>query len=144
MKLEWIEPKTDWYGYTDSNNDYQGDRFNAADYNRIKNNIQVLHDLAAQIYTNFDISDMGDDKTYADYPYADEINLMEDNFQTIVSKTINNDYGTKPVFMDNGAFIGYEELNRLEGAQLDMYNKLQNQYKGRRMFQFMLGTKGDF
>jgi len=36
---EWITPKTDWYGERDEEGVYSGDRFNATDFNRIKNNI---------------------------------------------------------------------------------------------------------
>ncbi len=27
----WETPKTDWYGFTNSNGDYEGDRFNSTD-----------------------------------------------------------------------------------------------------------------
>lgn len=140
--MAWITPKTDWYGYTDGNGDYQGDRFNATDYNRIKNNLQFLHDLAVKMQEEFSIANMGDDKGFEDYPYADEINLIEDNLETISSNTFQQGYGVKAVFTDNGAFIDYTELNRIESASLDLYDKLMNQFSGRRMLQFMFGLKG--
>lgn len=138
--MEWITPKTDWYGYTDGNGDYQGDRFNAEDYNRIKNNIQFLRDLAVKMYIDFDIVNMGADKGYADYPYADEINLIESNLDAVASHTLQKSYGTRQIFTDNGAFIDFTELNRIESASLDLYNHLHSQYEGRRMLVFMLGN----
>lgn len=142
--MAWITPKTDWYGYTDENGDYQGDRFNADDYNRIKNNIQYLRDLAVEMYTDFDIVDMGSDKGVSDYPYADEINLIESNLDTVTANTFRKNYGTKQIFTDNGAFIDFDELNRIESATLDLYNHLSSQHDGRRMLTFMLGAREVF
>ena len=42
--MAWTTPKTDWYGTTDADGVYIGDRFNAADFNRIKNNLDFLRD----------------------------------------------------------------------------------------------------
>lgn len=136
----WSPPKTNWYGHTDDNGDYQGDRFNAEDYNRIKNNIQFLRDLAVKMYADFDIVNMGSDKDPANYPYADEINLIENNLDTVVSHTLHKNYGGRQIFTDNGAFIDYKELNRIENASLDLYNHLYSQYEGRRTLTFMLGN----
>lgn len=140
----WTEPKINWRGYTDGNGKYQGDRFNAEDYNRIKNNIQYLRDLAIKIYEDFDIANMGRDKGAVDYPYADEINLIESNLETVISHTIRKDYGNRRFFTDNGAFIDFEELNRIEKASLDICNLLTSQYEGRRMLTFLLGTREVF
>ena len=51
----WETPKTDWYGFTNGKGDYEGDRFNSNDYNRIKNNIQYLRDMAVEMYEEFNI-----------------------------------------------------------------------------------------
>lgn len=142
--ISWVTPKTDWYGNTDESGIYHGDRFNSEDFNRIKNNLQYLRDLAVKLYPDFDIVDMGSDKGYTDFPYADEINRMEDNLDKIVTSTFKGSYGTKQIFMDNGAFIDYAELNRIESATLDIYNKLSTQHEGRRMLTFMLGSREVF
>ena len=138
----WITPKTDWYGNTDENGVYHGDRFNASDYNRIKNNLQFLHYLALKMQEAFQITDMGPDKQYDDFPYADEINLIEDNLDAIAQNTFMKDYGEKTIFNDNGRFIDYNELNRIEKATLDLYDKLMNKFSGRRMLTFMFGMRG--
>ncbi len=139
--MEWITPKTDWKGYADKDGNYQGDYFNVEDYNRIKNNIKYLRDFAITLYKDFTIGDMGQDKEYTDYPYADEINLLEENLDIIVANTLQKDYGARQYFTDNGEFIDFMELNRIEGVMLDLYNHLCSQRDGRRMLIFMLGRR---
>lgn len=129
----WSTPKTDWVS---------SDYFNAVDYNRIKNNLIYLRDLAVQMYTEFTIGTVSDDKTAADYFYADEINQMEDNLDTINANTLQRSYGTAPTYAANGVIMDYTELNRLEGAILDLYDKLTNESEGRRMFTWNFGFKG--
>lgn len=129
----WIQPKTDW-----TKDDY----FNAADFNRIKNNLISLRDLANRMYKDFDITSLGNDKTYRDYFYADEINQIESNFEKINRLTINANYGETPTYKDNGYIMTFEELNRLERAMLDLYGKLANQAEGMRRLTFNLGRRG--
>jgi hypothetical protein len=140
----WEQPKTDWYGSRDTDGVYQGDRFNSEDYNRIKNNLVFLHELANVLYPEFGIEDMGEDKGKADYPYADEINLIEQNLNTIAADSAGFDYGESPTYVAQGKVLDFNELNRIEGAILDMFNQLCNEYQGRRHFEFMFGTKGEF
>lgn len=141
--MAWSTPKTDWHGET-TDGVYIGDRFNAEDYNRIKNNLQCLRDLAVTIYEEFDIGLMGDDKTVTDYFYADEINQLETNLATINANTLNLSYGATPTYMSNENTMDFTELNRLESATLDLYEKITNRIKGRRMFQWNFGIKGGF
>lgn len=141
--MTWTTPKTDWYGAV-VNGVYTGDRFNAVDFNRIKNNLIYLRDLAVKVYEEFSITAVGADKTTADYFYAEEINKMEQNLATINANTLKMSYGTAPTYSDNGRTMDYMELNRLEGAILDLYDKLTNQYEGRRKFKWNFGMGGDF
>ena len=140
--MPWVTPKTDWYGYIDGSGNYQGDRFNAEDYNRIKNNLETLRNLAIKVFEPFSIETVGDDKSVGDYFYADEINKMENNLETINQHTYNNDYGTKQTFEPNGLTMTFAELNRLESATLDIYEKLSVQLNGLRMFTWNFGFKG--
>lgn len=142
--MAWETPKTNWQGYVDNNGNYIGDRFNASDFNRIKNNLEYLKELAIKLYDSFSIVSLGADKTPADYFYADEINALEENLNTINKNTLNMSYGTSPVYNDNGNTMDFIELNRLEGAILDLYDKLTNKSNGRRMFTWNFGMKGDF
>ncbi len=142
--VQWQTPKTDWYGATNSETgEYTGDRFNAVDYNRIKNNIIYLKELASdELYPPFDLVEVSADKTYTDYPYADEINRIEDNFETLNLRTVNRNYGDKPPdYLPNAPILDYHELNRLESAILDIYDKLNNQSEGRRKFKWNFGMK---
>ena len=138
----WQTPKTDWYGAVDADGHYIGDRFNAVDFNRIKNNLQYLRDLAIQMYEEFSIVSLGADRTPRDYFYADEINQLEANLMTINDKTLKRAYGDSPSYIDNGNTMDYNELNSLEGAILDLDDRLQNQADGRRMFTWSFGMKG--
>lgn len=137
----WQTPKTNWYGAVDANGVYSGDRFNAVDFNRIKNNLQYVRDLAITLYKEFDIVSLGSDRTEKDYFYADEINQLEANLNTINNNTLKLSYGTAPTYVENGNTMDFAELNRLEGAILDLYDKLTNQSEGRRMFQWNFGIK---
>lgn len=140
--MAWETPKTDWYGETDAEGIYTGDRFNAVDFNRIKNNLEFLRDLAITMYEEFAINKLGDDRTAKDYFYADEINDLEENLNTINTKSINRSYGSPPTYYDNGNVMDFTELNRLESAILDLYNRLTNESEGRRMFTWNFGMKG--
>lgn len=140
--MAWQMPKTDWYGGLDANGKYKGDRFNAADYNRIKNNLIYLRELAITMYEDFSIETVSADKTTADLFYAEEINTMERNLDAINNATIKRNYGTRVTFIANGNTPVYTELNRLESAILDLYDKLHNQHEGRRMFTWNFGMKG--
>lgn len=64
--MSWSTPKTDWNGET-VDGVYTGDRFNAVDFNRIKNNLKYLRELAIKMYDEFAIQSVGSDKTVKDY-----------------------------------------------------------------------------
>lgn len=140
--MAWVKPKTDWHGSVDEAGVYSGDRFNAVDFNRIKNNLAYLRELALTMYDKFDIVSLGNDRTPKDYFYADEINKLEQNLVTINNKTLRRSYGAAPNYTDNGNTMDFVELNRLESAILDLYNRLTNQSEGRRMFKWNFGMKG--
>ena len=138
----WQTPKTDWHGERDKQGVYTGDRFNAKDFNRIHQNIQYLKEFAEKLYS--DVPSIPTIRTVqvGDFVYADEINQIEDNFKRIAQFTFNRNYGDCPVYHDNDSFIDFRELNRLESAILDVYDRLNNQYNGRRTFTWVFGTKG--
>ena len=139
--MAWSTPKTDWKGCVVAGV-YTGDRFNAADFNRIKNNIEYLRELAIKMYEDFTIVSLGVDRSPKDYFYADEINSLESNLVTINARTLNRDYGAVPTYVENGGTMDFKELNRLESAILDLYERLTNESEGRRMFTWNFGMKG--
>lgn len=138
----WQTPKTDWYGSVNADGVYTGDRFNAVDFNRIKNNLVFLRELAIKMYDEFLINDLGEDREVGVYFYADEINRLEENLVTITENSVKRSYGTSPLYAANGHTMDYTELNRLESATLDLYDKLTNQSDGRRSFTWNFGMKG--
>ena len=139
--MAWSTPKTDWKGGVVAGV-YTGDRFNAVDFNRIKNNIEYLRELAIKMYEDFTIVSLGADRIPKDYFYADEINSLESNLVTINARTLNRDYGAVPTYVENGGTMDFKELNRLESAILDLYERLTNESEGRRMFTWNFGMKG--
>ena len=139
--MAWITPKTNWNGDTAADGTYIGDRFNAVDFNRIKNNLDYLRELAIKLYDEFAINALGSERTPADYFYADEINQLEENLTIINNNTLKRHYGTAPTYVNNGRTMDFTELNRLESAILDLYDRLTNQSEGRRKFQWNFGIK---
>lgn len=85
----WSTPKTDWYGYTDVDGIYHGDRFNSEDFNRIKNNLAYLREISVTMYKEFSINDLGEDRSKEKYFYADEINQLEENVKIIAENTFS-------------------------------------------------------
>lgn len=129
---KWHPPNVNWK---------KGDRFNIQDYNRIKNNLEYLNERASKLYKQFNIEDMGPDKeTYRVHFYAWEFNKFEHNLDTINKHIFTQDYGPDVRFFDNGPFIDWKELNRLEGAILQMNEILDNLEAGLAQFSFRLGN----
>lgn len=128
----WHTPKTNWKST---------DRFNFVDYNRIKNNLLWLHKKVSELYNPFEITDMGEDITeYLAYWKVQYFNAWEKNLDIINSHMFTKDYGTEQRFFENGPFIQWTELNRIESAILNMRDILDRQEKGIRRFSFRLGT----
>ena len=140
--MAWTTPKTNWNGDSAADGTYIGDRFNAVDFNRIKNNLDYLRELAIKLYEEFSLVSLGEDRTPVDYFYADEINQLEENLNTVNDNTLQRSYGTAPTYVDNGNTMDFVELNRLESAILDLYDRLNNESEGRRMFTWNFGMKG--
>ena len=131
----WQTPKTTWA---------PGDYFNIEDYNRIKGNLNVLHEIAMSAWLEFPFVKMGADKTYADVSYyADEINLFESNLEAINSNTCDLEIGDTQTYEANKLFIGSVELNRIESACLKLHEYLTGTANGRKTLEFTL-KGGDF
>lgn len=129
----WTEPKTDWTS---------ADSVNIEDYNRIKGNINYLREMATLLTSPVtDFTEMGADKTYTDYYYADEFNAFEQNIERINNAVYPQDIGTTQRFFDNGAFISADEMNRLESACVAIKSVLDKVDK--RHIPFRLGAYRD-
>lgn len=128
----WHTPKTNWKAT---------DRFNYVDYNRIKNNLTYLYELAQEVYKQFSIVDMGADiEDYTGWFTAAAFNAFESNLETINKNIFTQDYGVSQRFFDNGQFIKWDELNRIESATLQMNDLLERQKATLRKLPFRLGA----
>ena len=127
----WHTPKTDWKST---------DRFNFVDYNRIKNNLLWLHEKVSELYRPFEIEDMGMDITdYLSYWKVQYFNAWEKNLDIINNHMFSRDYGVAQRFFENGPFIQWMELNRIENAILNMRDILERQEAGIRRLSFRFG-----
>lgn len=132
MAIEWTEPKTNWSST---------DRFNISDFNRIKNNLKWLHNKSIELYRDFAVKDMGEDITsYESYWNVTFFNAFESNVETINNNIYTKEYGTSQRFFENGPFIKWDELNRIENACLHMKDILKRQELGLRKLSFRLGS----
>ena len=148
--MAWITPKTDWSEQYDDAGVYIGDFVNVSDYNRIKNNLLYLRELASSLVGRMPRIIVGADKHEIDdaHPdwendnyFADEWNLIEDALETIDDALRWIDFGEKQTFYDNGRFIDATELNRIEGASLKLYELLENSIENKTRLAFRLGTR---
>lgn len=140
--MAWETPKTDWSAQYSDTGLFIGDFFNIGDYNRIKNNLLYLRELATQLMHNVPEIVVGEDKeSYEEYFYADEINLIEDALEIIDNFIDWVDFGDKQVFYDNGRFIDADELNRIESAELKLYDLLTNSIAGKLRLAIRLGQR---
>ena len=123
--MEWITPKTDWSAIDSVDN-----RFDATDYNRIKNNLDYLVEQAESLKFHVAAEDMGADKSYSSPGfYADEFNLFGTNLAAINAGTYDLNIGAAVTYYANGKFIGYADLNRIESACLLLHNALTEEKK---------------
>lgn len=130
----WVNPKTNWVPEDD---------VLSSDYNRIKGNLNFLKELAFTLYFPFPFEEMGADKSEAEYPYADEINLLADNLEQLAAKSYHVEVGTKTVYEENGPMIAYSDLNRIESATLSLYDNM-NRIKAEKLrLPFRFGARRD-
>lgn len=128
----WKPPKVNWT---------VNDRFNYVDYNRIKNNLKWLYEKAVELSKYFEIEDMGEDvNSYEAYWSVAFFNAWEHNLDIINRNVLIRDYGEMQTFYENGVFIQWDELNRIEGATLEMRGILDSQEAGLKRLAFRLGT----
>ena len=122
MAVEWKEPKTNWVST---------DRFNIADYNRIKNNIQHVFEKANKLYKSFTFENMGNNIASEDsYWQVEFFNAFEKNVEILNKNTFSKDFGVSQVFFENGPFIKWDELNRIENACAVLKEILDRQEAG--------------
>jgi hypothetical protein len=130
--MSWTTPKTDWEGT---------DNFNLADYNRITGNIQAMADLGSLMYF-ITISEMETADVETWY-IVDLLNTIEDNLDEINNATYRLSY-EKKTWTENRVAPNYEDFNRWETFSGQIYQKLEDQYKGLARLPFKLGNMHGF
>lgn len=134
--MAWQEPKTDWAA---------DDLMNYRDYNRIKGNLEYLWAEACELYGTFSVMDMGPDiASYAEDWKVRYFNAFEANIDEINKHIFTQDYGIRQTFYENGPFIRYTELNRIERALLGMKQMIDGAKAGRSRLAFRLGAPKGF
>lgn len=140
--MAWQEPKTDWTGQ---------DAFGYKDYNRIKNNLNYLHEQVCEEWRDFIIEDMGEDLIAPEdvgidspperFMYdAMRFNAFEANVDTINQHMLTKDYGFRQTFYYNGAFPKPEEFNRIESATLRMKRIADGKRAGKIRLEFRMSA----
>lgn len=117
------------------------DCFNAADYNRIKNNICYIKQIADIIYGSVEFANMGPDKGWEEYPKPGEFRLMEMNLNYIclAAELPAEEY---EIHLENGPFLDYTQLNQIETICRRLFERLYGIMKARRRLPFKLGKRG--
>lgn len=128
--MAWSTPKTNWIAT---------DMINVADFNRWKNNLDYLQNLCEEMYPIVK-SNMGTDQTIEDIPYEDMLNNIENSLDNINQSSYNFDIGEKQVFSANSYYIDYNEINRIESAELKLYKWLKAQFDAIPRLAFRLGN----
>lgn len=127
--MNWTTPKTDWQVREYVNGLYSGDWFNLADYDRLRNNLACIRQIAQTVLgASVSFAEMPS-RAFGDYPRAGDFNALEGNLLALVNGTgltPPNYYG-KTDWAANGPFLTFSDLNRLESAMLWLYTALIDQ-----------------
>lgn len=102
--------------------------------------MQYLIDLAYELYPEFGVIVLGEDKTYSDQPYASTWNAIERDIDAIYQNTFQiRDHQETNTYYPNNKYVSAADLNRIESFQLKMKELLENQKLGRKRLSFKLG-----
>ena len=128
--MAWQTPKTNWVST---------DKVNIVDYNRWKNNLLYLKEKAVDIYGDFSTVTLYNDKTRTLVPLASELNALESVIATINEHTYDFNIGEGKTYVSNGHPLNHEDMNRIEGATLRIYETLDAEKKAEHRLAFTLG-----
>ncbi len=138
----FITPKTDWKCIYDASGSYIGDYFEPMDYNRIKNNINFLKDMAKELYDNApEFTDLGEDRNYGSPERwrASWWTSLQDNLEQINLCSAKLIIGERENYRSNAAGKLVDELNRIEKATLDIFQRLKIVKKSKKRLSTRLG-----
>ena len=99
------------------------------DFNRIKNNISSIHDLAERIFGSIPYQAIPE-KTFSDFYFVDDCNNIEKNLQAIIDAiNIPNLFKPTKELMGNVPIWDAKDINRIESTTLAIRNYLTNANK---------------
>lgn len=130
--IGWVPPKTDWIS---------SDYFNVEDYDRITGNIRYLKALSDEVFDEFAINAMEEEKTYTSMIYAREMNAIENNLEILNENTYGLDIGKTTLYQANKSTPLWSEFNRIESASLLLYNTLIAHKNALSRLEFSLGMQ---
>lgn len=115
--MTWINPKTNWNSET---------YINASDFNRIEGNLTHIHGLFEQLFPSMAWSQYPT-QTTDDVAYTYKWVIVEGQLENLNKKSYDLNIGNRKTFSENGHYIEYNELNRIENACLTLYNRMTSQ-----------------
>ena len=127
--MGWLQPKTDWTA---------SDYFNASDYNRIVGNVLYLEELSVATIGTLDFYQMTQEKYHLQLLYADEMNKIKQNVELL---NVYDFQTTLKTCSDNGTFLNYTDLNKLEALIYTLYITMRSQVSFLKRLSFRLGNK---
>ena len=127
----WQTPKTNWVAT---------DPISYIDYNRIIGNLNELQTLCQRMY-ELTATDLGNTQTDSDYPYEDMLNAIETALANVNSASFDFAIGPGVVYVANGDYFDFTELNRIESASLRLYEWLTAQFEAIPRLSIRLGNR---
>lgn len=114
----WEIPKTNWVA---------DDYFNAADYNRIVDNVISAYDFSVSLYGSYEISNMMVNADYTSIPYADDWNAITNNINAINRHTYNLKLPQSNTYYENVSSPNYEQFNKWESSTAQLMGLLRKE-----------------
>lgn len=139
--MAWTAPKTDWAVQYDASGNYTGDFFNAADYARIKGNLEYLRALASTVGArpaDMEIPTV----TVASYGYASTFDVLERALDKLLeSGVFDPGVPERKTWAGNQATPLAADINRIEGSCQKLFDVLTRQADARQKLAFKLGLE---
>ena len=128
--MAWMQPRTDWTAQ---------DFFELSDYERIRDNLFYLQQLARTLYPPVEFEAMGEYGT-SELPYLSFWRAPDANLTALLAGTFRRpDYEGEGDWHENGPVWDHEALNRIESACLHLYQDLGAQANARQRLAFVMG-----
>lgn len=124
--MSWVTPKTDWQVREYVDGLYNGDWFNLSDYNRIRGNISHVANFAQNVLGVEIPQTAMPARAFGSYPRAEDFNRIETNLLAVVQalSQLPPGYYSKTDWAANGAFLTFDDLNRIESATSWLWEEL--------------------